>query len=273
MSDTTLALGQTGPDVRRAQELLNRDGALLTVDGEFGPATEAAVKSCQLRAGVAPTGTVNPATWQVLHALPEPCPGIDTRAVSFIAQAEISSRTYYDQACARPTWPGEESGITIGIGYDLRFADAFQANWGRLLSAADITALDPWCGKLGTKAGAAGLRKVIVPWNAAWTVFTSISLPSFVQQTRDAFPGFDNLPPLCRGALVSLVYNRGPSMDGPRRADMRAIRDAVQKGNFAVVPGLLRDMKRLWPDSPGLQARREAEATLFEQGLREAAVA
>ncbi|MGH7156278.1 MAG: hypothetical protein ACREF3_20330, partial [Acetobacteraceae bacterium] len=222
---------------------------------------------------VPPTGTVDAATWQVLHTLPEPCPGIDTRAVTFIAQAEISSRTYYDQACARPTWPGAESGITIGIGYDLRFADAFQADWGKLLIAADITALDPWCGKPGTPAAAAGLRAVVVPWNAAWTVFTGISLPFFVQQTRAAFPGFDALPPLCRGALVSLVYNRGPSMDGPRRTDMRAIRDAVQAGNFPLVPGLLRAMKRLWPDSPGLQARREAEAGLFEQGLREAAVA
>ncbi|MGH7152681.1 MAG: peptidoglycan-binding domain-containing protein, partial [Acetobacteraceae bacterium] len=44
MSDTILALGQSGTDVRRAQELLNRDGALLTVDGQFGPATESAVK-------------------------------------------------------------------------------------------------------------------------------------------------------------------------------------------------------------------------------------
>src|SRR5437868_4391009 len=39
--------GDTGPEVRRAQQLLNRRGAHLDVDGIFGEKTEAAVRHFQ----------------------------------------------------------------------------------------------------------------------------------------------------------------------------------------------------------------------------------
>ena len=41
---------------------------------------------------------------------------------------------------------------------------------------------------------------------------------------------FIGLPLDAQGALVSLVFNRGTSMEGDRRAEMRAIRDAVPGG-------------------------------------------
>lgn len=80
------------------------------------------------------------------------------------------------------------------------------------------------------------------------------------------------MPPLCFGVLVSLVYNRGSRMtDSPKapgdRAEMRAIRDAVAGGQFAVIPAQLRSMQRLWPIGNGLRDRREREAKLFELGL------
>jgi GH24 family phage-related lysozyme (muramidase) len=89
-------------------------------------------------------------------------------------------------------------------------------------------------------------------------------------QARGTFPGMDKLPLLSAGALVSLVYNRGPSTVGPSRLEMREIRSALGSGDVAEIPGYIRAMVRLWPNSRDLQDRRRKEADLFEQGLTEA---
>lgn len=49
-----------------AQILLNESDANLTVDGKWGPKTEAAVKSYQEKQGIPVTGTVDALTWQKL---------------------------------------------------------------------------------------------------------------------------------------------------------------------------------------------------------------
>ncbi|WP_316201475.1 MULTISPECIES: hypothetical protein [unclassified Bradyrhizobium] len=82
---------------------------------------------------------------------------------------------------------------------------------------------------------------------------------------RAHLPGYDALSPYCKGALFSLVLNRGASFDkqGPRYAEMRDIKAAIKRGDLARVPALLRSMKRIWkgtPDEKGLSARREKEA-------------
>ena len=57
-----------GPDVREIQTLLNRHGAKLTVDGDFGPATDAAVRAFQSSHGLAVDGIVGPKTLAALEA-------------------------------------------------------------------------------------------------------------------------------------------------------------------------------------------------------------
>lgn len=54
--------GDTGQDVKDWQTLLVGAGHKLTVDGDFGPATEAATKAFQKVLGVTPDGAVGPAT-------------------------------------------------------------------------------------------------------------------------------------------------------------------------------------------------------------------
>lgn len=171
-------------------------------------------------------------------------------------------------------WPGGMSGITIGIGYDLGYVtvDQFESDWGELLATGPRARLAGCVGLRGIRARnrAAGLGDIRVSRARAEQVFAEKTLPAMVQRTERAFPGFERLPEDARGALVSLVYNRGASMvdDSPqdRRREMRAIRDAVARGDLLAIAGQLRAMERLWEGRhlDGLIARREAEARLVE---------
>lgn len=191
-------------------------------------------------------------------------------AVDFIIGWEVTSRSVYEKRYAKPTWPGGESGATIGVGYDLAHHDAddLALDWPTLAPAARST-LATACGKAGQAAKALipSLASVTVPWDAAYQCFRDRSLPKYERQAADAFGGCLDLPPLCFGALVSLVYNRGASMAGDGRVEMRAIRDLIAAGKLDDVPYQIRAMKRLWPTVEGLQNRREAEAVMWERGL------
>ena len=254
----------------RLQGLLNRVGAAILEDGDFGGGTDRAVRYAQSLAGQSQTGVADQALWDWLAAQPEPSPAVPSRCIAFTVRHEVSSREAYEKRFRQPVWPGGQAGVTIAIGYDLRFhpAEAFRG----LIDDAHVEALAAVEGVIGTTALADDLADVDVPWSAAWEVFCKQSLPDFVETTRRAFPGFDSLPGLCRGALVSLVYNRGASMrDVPSRAEMRRIRDLMADGGrpaLEEIPDQLRAMKRLWPELPGLQHRREDEADMFEEGLR-----
>jgi peptidoglycan hydrolase-like protein with peptidoglycan-binding domain len=63
----TVSQGATGDVVKRLQRALRRTSDIgLAVDGDFGPATEAAVKEFQGGNGLTVDGIVGPATWNAL---------------------------------------------------------------------------------------------------------------------------------------------------------------------------------------------------------------
>ena len=63
----TIRRGDTGDAVRRAQRAVRRTpDPGLVVDGDFGPATENAIKQFQQGAGLTVDGIVGPHTWQAL---------------------------------------------------------------------------------------------------------------------------------------------------------------------------------------------------------------
>jgi hypothetical protein len=209
---------------------------------------------------------------------------ISQRASDLIVYCEVSSETHYTDKLQRPTWPGGNSGITIGIGYDLGYVKPplFRSDWNGYLGNLDensLRQLDEACLKTGTKASSliANLQHIQIPWIKANAQFLQYEQPHYVGLTEDSLPNFAALPPDARGALVSLVYNRGPSFNVPsskdpsgRYEEMRNIRILMIRKDFAAIPDELRKMTRIWegkPNMKGVVKRRELEASLFEIGL------
>jgi len=207
-------------------------------------------------------------------------PAISQAAIDLIIASEVTDRATYERSYAKPTRPAGDSGVTIGIGYDLGQVSAgqFRADWAGHLTTAEMNRLAACCGVQGAPAEplARSLADLSIPWEAAVAVFSGVSLPAYTAATVAAIPGADRLPPDCLGALVSLAYNRGEAgftKNDDRRREMRAIRAAIIDGHPEAVPAQFRAMKRLWAGLPGLAGlltRRDAEADLFERGLNAA---
>ncbi|HEX4629413.1 MAG TPA: hypothetical protein VH188_00475 [Chthoniobacterales bacterium] len=170
-------------------------------------------------------------------------------------------------------WPGGSSGITIGVGYDLGFVTEaqFEEDWNPFLSEDQIDRLKDVIGLSGDDASARAseFSDIKIKRPDAEQVFKERTLPLYSQRTEKAFPGLDQLPAAVQGALVSLVFNRGPGMNGDSRREMRAVRDAVAAGDLQEIADQIRAMKRLWEGKglDGLLKRRDAEADLVESAI------
>jgi hypothetical protein len=196
---------------------------------------------------------------------------LSPKGLQLILDYEVGGgEAYYKRYLSRPTWPGGESGVTVGVGYDLGYTprDRFQGDW----HALDDEVRDRLAATIGTKGVRARertkeVKDIVIPWGMAFEVFQRRTLPFWIEQTKKAFPGVEALPWDVLGALTSLVFNRGPAMDGERRREMRNIRTAVQERDLEKIARNLRAMKRLWQGKglPGLLKRREAEAEMVEQ--------
>lgn len=173
---------------------------------------------------------------------------------------------YYNKYLKRPSWPGEASGVTIGIGYDCGYntRQTILRDWAGL-EAADRLANTAGKTRGAAKALIPKLRDINVPWNLALEVYEENTVPKFWELTRKTYPGFDSLHPDAQGVLLSLTFNRGSAMSGDRRREMRAIRDLVPHKDYAGIADELRGMKRIWPNTPGLRRRRDAEAALMDR--------
>jgi hypothetical protein len=244
---------QVSQRLRRIQSALG-----VTADGMLGPETLTALEA---RLDIGATR----------KAMSLTC---SRKSLELILQFEIGSRAQYERLYAFPTWPGGESGVTIGIGYDLGFTAKTQieADWDPYLEKPERAALAAVQGIKGAGAQqlARGLRHIKIPLSAAEPVFYASTLPRFARITRDAFPGVEKLPPDAQGALLSLVFNRGASLAGERRTEMRAIRDELAGGRASLerIAVLFEDMQRLWPDARGLRERRVREAALIRGARR-----
>ncbi|OBU50153.1 hypothetical protein [Stenotrophomonas maltophilia] len=199
-------------------------------------------------------------------------PIVSPPAVALIVRWEVGSPSLYARRYESPIWPGGASGVTWGIGYDGGHQTRQQI--GLDWSAHDaVSRLQATAGITGGAARpvVSQLRDVRVSFDLATDVFGAASLPRYHASARRAFgpDGFDVLPADAQGALVSLVYNRGASMVGPARTEMRSIRDVCIPGSDVhCIAGQIRLMCRLWRGTnleAGLCGRREEEAGLAER--------
>ena len=195
---------------------------------------------------------------------------ISKKSIDLIIHFEIGGRSYYEKALQKVTWPGGDSGATIGIGYDLGYntEKQFLADWSPCLNLNFVNALKPLCGLKKDKAKSMIKGEVLnvrVPYNIAYDVFVNKSLPKYYKLTKAIYPELDSLNEDTRGALVSMIYNRGNKLEGDRRKEMRAIVDLVAKADYEGIADQIERSKRLWENVglDGLVKRREEEADLI----------
>ena len=218
---------------------------------------------------------------------------ISSRAYEFVVRLETGGRAYYQQVIkGRPIWPGYSSGITIGCGFDLGYHSAAQfaaewkgriaqANFDRLLPAIGFRTVEPNRAAKVVKAKqmVQALKDIVIGWEVAIAQFDEAKMPRLIGQLYGALDNLDRLHPHSRGALLSLVFNRGPggfTASGDRYREMREIRRLMTSGkpaDFRQIPAQLVSMRRIWGEASSLAKRRSEEAALFTQGLEEATLA
>lgn len=195
---------------------------------------------------------------------------VSQAAIDLIIDQEVGGEKYYNKFLSHPEWPGGASGVTIGIGEDLGYEtkSSFKTRFGGFIAADTITSLLPVVGLTGSRARTAlsSVKSVSVTWDKANKLFAESTLPKFYDLTMKVYPGLGDLCDDAAGAMVSLVYNRGASLSGSSRTEMKNLVKLVKNKNYAGMAEQFRSMKRLWIGKglDGLITRRELEAKLIE---------
>jgi len=198
---------------------------------------------------------------------------ISKRAIDLIIQHEVGGREVYTRKYQKPIWAGGDSGCTVGLGYDLGYVTEkqFFEDW-QGLNLNFLNALKRFCGVKGevVKSMLKGeVLNVIIPYNIAYDVFVKKSIPKYYAMTKRIYPQLDTLNEDTRGALVSMVYNRGSKIEGDSRKEMKAIVELVAKQDYEGIAEQIEKSKRLWEGKglDGLVIRRESEADLIRSSM------
>jgi GH24 family phage-related lysozyme (muramidase) len=199
---------------------------------------------------------------------------ISKRSIDLIIQFEVGGRAYYDKKLQSPIWPGGESGITIGMGYDCGFVNEkqFFLDWGNKLTPNFLEPLRKTIGLKGIQAKQmlrGELLQVKIPYNMAYEVFVKCSVPKYFKMTKAIYPELETLNEDTQGALVSMVYNRGNKLEGDSRIEMKRIVEMVKNKDYDGIAEAIESSKRHWEGKglDGLVVRREAEADLIRDSL------
>lgn len=189
--------------------------------------------------------------------------------VSWSPQAgfDVYNRKYRKPIVPDPV--NTNSGVTIGIGYDCGqySANKIKSDWQSVLPLHMVNALTSVAGLKKQQAvkQLQFLKIVDVPIEAALQVFYNTTIFEFAKKAVAIYPDLFKLNPVEQSVITGLVYNRGASLDGDRRREMRGLVAAIKNNDEKGIADLIRSMARLWPDTPGLRRRRLAEAALIDE--------
>ncbi|MBK1883651.1 hypothetical protein JIN85_14615 [Luteolibacter pohnpeiensis] len=179
---------------------------------------------------------------------------------------------YYNRYLKQPTVPPGESGITIGIGYDLRFNSPSQIrkDWGDRLPKETV---DRLCSVSGlnhsySKAALPRVKSISIPWETALEVYRENTVPRFSKLAKSAYPGITKMNPDIQGVMLSTSFNRGTSfIPYSTRKELIWTRDDIAAKKDSKLPDYQLQMRRLWPNIAGLQRRYAAHAGLMQKSL------
>ena len=199
---------------------------------------------------------------------------LSKKAVDLIIQFEVGGRAFYDKKLQSPIWAGGDSGVTIGMGYDMGYVNEkqFFIDWGNKLTPNFLDPLKKVVGLKGLQAKQmlrGELLQVKISYNIAYEVFVKCSVPKYFKLTKAIYPKLESLNEDTQGALVSMVYNRGNKLEGDSRVEMKAIGEMVKNKDYEGIAEEIEKSKRHWEGKglDGLVVRREAEADLVRDSL------
>jgi len=190
----------------------------------------------------------------------------------FIITEETGGKSYYNKFLKFPTVPPGASGITIGAGYDLQFYQptAIKKTWIKL-GDNNTTRLSKASGLNHTESQSylPKVKDILVSWDLATEVFNINTIPDYYDLTRRTFPGLTLLKAPAIAAATSVIFNRGSSLTGDARKEMRGLKEAIKNKDYQEMADQTRAMKRLWygKGMDGVILRREKEAKLYESCL------
>jgi len=100
-----------------------------------------------------------------------------------------------------------------------------------------------------------------------------VEIQKYTTLTQTSLPNFSMLSEDCRGVLVSLVYNRGPSFDVPEASDgsgryreMRNIKKHMTEKNFTLNSNEIKGCRDSGPGLPVSLGDALQKVPLFELG-------
>ncbi len=196
-----------------------------------------------------------------------------------VLRQSVTFLTQVESIPTHPYWPPGNSGITIGVGWDLgqHSESELRKEWSGL-GAANLTNLSIAVKKTGRAAEA------LLPEIKGIYIRRALSASVLEQSIRDVqypltlrlFPGTQLLPAEFQVVLLSVIFNRGVALGRDpdwrtakaldTRWEMRKLQGDVARKDLFAIYLRLGTMKRIWESDPkqrGLPIRRKDEQHLI----------
>ena len=152
-----------------------------------------------------------------------------------VSWSPVSGFEVYNRKYRKPVVPdpvNTSSGVTIGIGYDCGqyTANKIKLDWQSILPLNMVNALVRVAGLQKQQAvnSLPLVSAVDVPIEAALQVFYNTTIFDSARKASKIYPDLFKLHPVEQSVITGLVYNRGDSLVGDRRTEMKQLIVAIK---------------------------------------------